>query len=93
VIRLNFLCSHAKQAYTAENGKQKKLEAASARKTRAKLAAAMAAFGEVCPEESMGAAQTAEEGSQLQPEPAPLEGVEATQRSRSKLGQEQQKTR
>jgi hypothetical protein len=45
-----------------------------ARKTRAKLAAAMAASGEICPEGSMGAAKTAKEGSQIQPEPGPSGG-------------------
>jgi hypothetical protein len=51
-----------------------KLEAASAKKTRAKLAVAMAASGEICPEGLMGAAKTAEEGSQIQPEPGPSRG-------------------
>jgi hypothetical protein len=69
------------------------LEAASARKTRPRLAVAMIASGETRPEGSMGADQIADEGGQIQPEPGPLEVVEATQRSRSKLGKEQQKTR
>jgi hypothetical protein len=57
-----------------KSASKKKLEAASARKTRAKLAAAMAASGEICPEGLIGAAQTAEEGSQIQPEPGPSGG-------------------
>jgi hypothetical protein len=70
-----------------------KLEAASARKTRAKLVAETAASGKICPDGSMGSAKTAEEGSQIHPEPAPLEVVEATQRSRLKLRQKQQEKR
>jgi hypothetical protein len=75
-----------------KSASKKKLEVASAWKTRGKLAGAMAASGEICPDGSMRAAKTAEEGSQIQPERAPPEVVEATQRSRSKLGQEQQNT-
>jgi hypothetical protein len=45
-----------------------------ARKTRAKLAAAMATSGDIRPEGSMGAAKTAEEGSQIQPELGPSRG-------------------
>jgi hypothetical protein len=53
---------------------KKKLEAASARKTRAKLAAETAASGEIRPDGSIRAAKTAEEGSQIQPEPGPSGG-------------------
>jgi hypothetical protein len=47
------------------------LEAALARRTRAKLAAQMAASGKICPDRLRGANKTAEaeKGSQIQPEP------------------------
>jgi hypothetical protein len=47
---------------------KKKLEAASARKTRAQLAAKTADSGEICSDRLMEATKTAEEGSQIQPE-------------------------
>jgi hypothetical protein len=57
-----------------KSASKKKLEAASARKTKAKLAAETAASGKICPDRSMGVAKTAEEGSQIQPEPGPSGG-------------------
>jgi hypothetical protein len=57
-----------------KSASKKKLEAASTRKTRAKLAAEMAASAKICQDGSMGAAKTAEEGSQIQPEPGPSGG-------------------
>jgi hypothetical protein len=59
---------------TQKSASKKKLEAASPRKTRAQLAAKTVASGEICPDGSMEAAKTAEEGSQIQPEPPPSGG-------------------
>jgi hypothetical protein len=53
---------------------KKKLGAASARRNRAQLAAKTAASREIRPDGSMEAAKTAEEGSQIQPEPDPSGG-------------------
>jgi hypothetical protein len=53
---------------------EKKLEAASARKTRLQLAAKMADLGEISPDRLMEAAKTAGEGSEIQPEPGPSGG-------------------
>jgi hypothetical protein len=54
---------------------KKQSEAASARKTRfcarTQLAAKTADLGEICPDGSVEAVKTAEEGSQIQPEPDP----------------------
>jgi hypothetical protein len=57
-----------------KSASKRKLEAASARKTRAKLGAETDASGKICPDGLMGAAETAEEGSQIQPEPDPSGG-------------------
>jgi hypothetical protein len=54
-----------------KSASKKKLEAASARKTRAQLAAKTANSGEICRNGLMEAAKTAEERSQIQPEPGP----------------------
>jgi hypothetical protein len=51
-----------------------KLEATSARKAGAQLAAKTSASREICPDGSMGAAKTSEEGSQNQPKPDPSGG-------------------
>jgi hypothetical protein len=54
---------------------KKKLGAASARRMRAQLAAKTSASREICPDGSMEVAKTAEEGSQIQPEPDPSRGL------------------
>jgi hypothetical protein len=53
---------------------EKKLEAASARKTGLQLAAKTDDSGEISLDGLMEAAKTAEEGSQIQPEPGPSGG-------------------
>jgi hypothetical protein len=57
-----------------ERGGKEKLEAASARRTKPRLVAAMIASGETRPEGLMGAAQTADEEGQIQQKPGPSGG-------------------
>jgi hypothetical protein len=57
-----------------KSASDKRLEAASARKTRAQLAAKMANLGEIRPDGSVEDAKTAKEESQIQPEPVPSRG-------------------
>jgi hypothetical protein len=60
-----FFADMPNQSTPQETADKKKLEAASARKTRPKLAATMAASGEIRPEGLMGAAQTSDRGGQI----------------------------
>jgi hypothetical protein len=53
---------------------KKKLEAALTRKKRTQLAAKTDAFKDICPDGSMDSTKTAEEGSQIKPEPGPSGG-------------------
>jgi hypothetical protein len=56
-----------------KSASKRKWEAASARKTRAKLTAVTATY-EIRPDKTMGAAKPSEEGSQIQPETGPSGG-------------------